>query len=228
MRTLMMFEKEKGGTGSTGSLVSWAHHYIVTGVSVAFIEASLTQRDVMNAYGGHHSVVETDLAASDAADQIIDAVLATPEDARILVNVPGGKIDVLEPIHDMIALARKMTPEPFDVRIIWTMGLDAASRTTLDALLDSPLPGPPLLNLPAWWGEFEKYTNVDDDLMERIAVQDGVLVQMPSMPDHLYAYFQQRQIATDLIASQPGISIGNRVALKGWENSLAAALEGLV
>lgn len=164
-RYLHLFEKEKGGVGSTGSLVSAAHAVMMRGEPVVFVECSVTQADVSNAYSGRHTVHEVDLKSDDAADQILSAVQQADPGARIFVNVPGGRLDDLDRVHDLIRYVQNKYPDLMQVAVTWTMGLDAASRTTLDALRMSDIPGKLILNLPRWHGNLDNYSNVDTALL---------------------------------------------------------------
>ncbi|WP_242154028.1 hypothetical protein [Sphingomonas sp. BAUL-RG-20F-R05-02] len=225
-KTLILFEKEKGGVGATGSLITLAHHHILAGTPVSFIEASITQRDVYNAYGKHHEVKLIDLTLSDAGDMLIDAVVSAPEGAVIMANIPGGSLSALDEVHAVVAYASEHMPELFNTNIIWTMGLDHASKTTLLALLECDLPGPVHLNLPRWHGEEQDYSLVDEELVDRIFASGGDVFVTPAMPKHLYDLFRVHQIATDRMASQANFSFGNRMKLGMWEKAVAAAFEG--
>jgi hypothetical protein len=230
---LHLFEKEKGGVGSTGSLISAAHSVIMNGGDVTFVESSVSQHDVYNAYAGHHRVHEVDLTEGDARDRILDAVVTSPVGASIFVNVPGGRFEELDRVHELVDYVLQDGSIEVEVAITWTMGLDAASRSTLDALLTSSPPGRVLLNLPKWHGRDNKesliadYTQVDDELIARIEGGGGTVFQMPRMDVHLYDLFRTRQIAVDRIKDTPGLSFGNRISLGLWERTVAAALAGI-
>lgn len=226
-KRMYMFEKEKGGVGSTGSLATAAHVVAMRKTPVVFIEASVSQLDILNAYGDHYPVHEVDLGAGDASDRIIDIVDQAPENAAIFANIPGGKFEEIDEVHDIIRFALTECALAVDVNIVWTMGLDKASRVTLDAMLDGDPPGRLLLNLPAWHGPIEKFTELDDTLVERIEKAGGAIYRTPALPVHLYDLFRGREIALDRIATTPGVSFGNRVALGLWERAVQAALGGI-
>jgi hypothetical protein len=225
LKKLFLFEKEKGGTGSTGSLSTAAHVSARRGKPIAFIECSIMQMDVANAYGEHHPVEVVDLTSPDAADRIIDAVVRAPQGAYIFANIPGGRIEQLDAAHQVFAYALSEGLLSAKLEIVWTMGLDAASRSTLDVLLECALPGPIHLNLPAWHAKKpEEFANVDDGLRARIATLGGQTFQTPEMPEHLYNLFRTREVAFDRIASLDGVSIGNKAAFGLWEQHIATAL----
>lgn len=226
-KRMYMFEKEKGGVGSTGSLATAAHIAAMRGTPVEFIEASISQLDILNAYGSHYPVHQVDLAAADASDRIIDIVDQAPAEAAIFANIPGGKFTEIDEVHDIIRFALEEGALEVDVTIVWTMGRDKASRVTLDAMLDGDPPGRVLLNLPAWTGTIDEFKHVDEALLTRIESGGGVIYQTPALHEHLYDLFRVREIALDRIAKAPGVSIGNRMALGLWQSNAQAALEGL-
>jgi hypothetical protein len=223
-KTLYLFEKEKGGVGSTGTLVTIAHMLMLRGTPVEFIEASTSQLDVFNAYGDHHEVHQLALTDADASDRLIDLVAAAPPGAAILANVPGGRFEEMDEVHQLVGYALETGETDARVVIVWTMGMDAASRITLDAMLDGAPPGPVWLNLPEWAGPPDKFVNIDDELLQRIKGNGGCVFVTPKMPPHLYEKFRSEEVAIDRIAARPGTTIGNRAALGLWERKVAQAL----
>lgn len=221
---LYLFEKEKGGVGSTGTLMTVAHMLIMREVPIVLIEASLTQLDVKHAYGGRHTVEELDLTATDASDRLIDIVAAAPDEARILANIPGGQIAEIDAVHQMICFAQREMQIELTTSVVWTMGRDAASRVTLDAVLDGDLPGRVLLNLPAWGGAPAEYKQVDDDLVRRIQATGGMIFQTPEMPRHLYDHFRTHETAIDELWQRPGTTLGTKVAIRQWAKIADEAL----
>jgi len=228
-KVLILFEKEKGGTGSTGTLVTVAHVAKEKGLPLVFIECSVMQNDVLNAYGGHETVEVVDLTASNAGDLFLKAVIDAPPGAVILANIPGGKLDMLERVHRLIDfMCRRRPDEAPEVTIVWTMGLEMASRTTLDAVLESDLPGRLMLNLPCWWGAREDFNHVDDALIDRVRATGGDLFHTVEMPEHLYNLFRAHEVAVDLLPDTPGFDFGNAMALELWAEDAAASIEGLL
>jgi len=228
-KQLILFEKEKGGTGSTGTLVTVAHVAREKGLPRVFIECSVMQNDVLNSYGGHETVDVVDLTASNAGDLFLKAVIDAPPGAVILANVPGGRIDTLERVHRLIEFMQRRRPDAAPVvTIVWTMGLDMASRTTLDALLESELPGRLMLNLPQWWGDRDAFEHVDDALIDRVRATGGDVFQTVEMPAHLYNLFRAHEVAIDLLPDTPGFDFGNAMALELWAEDAAASIEGLL
>jgi hypothetical protein len=224
MKRLIMFEKEKGGVGSTGTLVTLAYLLAQRETPLVFVEASLSQLDIANAYHDR-AVHELDLGAEDAQVQLIDIVDQAPDGAAILVNVPGSRFEELHRIHKFVEFV--LSDEvAFDVEvlIVWTMGLDAASRVTLDAMLDGGPPGRVMLNLPAWQAPPERFSNVDEPLFARIAETGGSIFATPELPTFLYDYFRVNQIAIDRIAGTPGVTFAQKIALREWAMHVRHAL----
>ena len=223
-RYLHLFEKEKGGVGSTGSLVTAAHAVMTRGDPVVFVECSVTQADVSNAYADRHTVHEVDLKSDDAADRILSAVQEAEPGARIFVNVPGGRLEDLDRVHELVRYVQKKYPDLMRVAVTWTMGLDAASRTTLDALRESGIPGQLILNLPRWHGDLGNYSNVDRELLGSVRAEGGIVLQMPELKPHLYDRFRKDEIGLDVLMQAPRMSFGNVAAFEMWEEAIAATL----
>lgn len=223
-RYLHLFEKEKGGVGSTGSLITAAHAVMKRGESVVFVECSLTQADVSNAYSDRHTVHEVDLKSDDAADQILSAVQQADPGARIFVNVPGGRLEDLDRVHHLVRYVQNKYPDLMRVAVTWTMGLDAASRTTLDALRASNIPGQLVLNLPRWHGDLGNYSNVDQALLDSVRAQGGVILHMPELTSHLYDRFRKDEIGLDVLLQAPRMTFGNSAAFEMWEDQIAVML----
>ena len=215
-KRLFLFEKEKGGVGSTGTLATLAYLLAMREVPLVFVEASLTQLDIANAYRDR-TVHELDLGANDAQVKLIDIVDQAAPGAAILVNVPGSRFEELHRIHEFVRFVLADAPE-FDIEviIIWTMGREAASRVTLDAMLDGSPPGSVYLNLPAWQGDPEEFFNVDDELLGRIADTGGTAFVTPALAPFLYGYFRDKQVAVDRIETTPGVTFAMRIALRKW------------
>ncbi|WP_156678173.1 hypothetical protein [Sphingomonas profundi] len=227
-KVLYLFEKEKGGVGSTGTLITIAHMLMMRGTPVEFIEASISQLDVENAYGGHHAVHRVDLTGADADERVIDIVAEAPEGARIFANVPGGRLAEIEAVHRLVRHANEGGFLSARTEIVWTMGLDAASEATLRALLGGELPGPVHLNLPAWIGGPAEFVALRDDaLVEQIEATGGTVFVTPSLPIQLYDRFRRDQIALDRLATTKGVTLGSRVALSQWEKDVVTRLGDL-
>lgn len=226
-RYLHLFEKEKGGVGSTGSLATAAHAVMKRGDPIVFVECSVTQADVSNAYADRHTVHEVDLKSDDAADQILSAVQQSDPGARIFVNVPGGRLEDLDRVHHLVHFVQKKYPDLMRVAVTWTMGLDAASRTTLDALRASDVPGQLILNMPRWHGDLANYSNVDQQLLDSVRAEGGIILQMPGLTSHLYDRFRKDEIGLDVLLQAPRMTFGNVAAFEMWEDQVAAMLAGI-
>lgn len=223
-KTLLLFEKEKGGVGSTGSLVTIAHHLSRIATPVVLVEASKTQNDVRNAYY-EWGVEELDLDASDSIERLIDIVDDAAPGAFILVNVPGGKAETLDEAHQTIAYAVETGQLNCKPIIVWTMGRDAASRSTLDTVMEGDLPGPIYLNLPEWFGPPEKFDLFDDALEEAIRATGGHVFCMPALKSHIYDEFRTNEVAIHDIKKAG--TLGKRIFIDAWEKRVAGVLEGL-
>ncbi len=223
-RYLHLFEKEKGGVGSAGSLVTAAHAVMKRGEPVVFVECSVTQADVSNAYSDRHTMHEVDLKSDDAADQMLSAVQQADPGARIFVNVPGGRLEELDRVHDLVRYVQEKYPDLMQVAVTWTMGLDAASRTTLDALRMSDFPGQLILNLPRWHGDLVDYSNVDPDLLDSIRAEGGTVLQMPKLTPHLYDRFRKEEIGLDVLQQAARMTFGNVAAFDMWQDQIVAML----
>jgi len=224
-KRLYMFEKEKGGVGSTAALAAAAHVAMLNGAHVVFIEASMTQLDIKNAYGRHHPVHTVDLTVNDASDRFIDIIAEAPDGAAIFANIPGGRFEEIDEVHNIIRFALEQDETlNVDVTIVWTLGLDKASRVTLDAMLAGDPPGRVLLNLPAWHGERDDFVEVNADVEASIEETGGFIFQTPALRSHLYDLFRGKEIALDQIKTAPGVSFGNRMAFGLWEREAVDAL----
>ena len=226
-KRLMLYEKEKGGVGSTGTMATFAHSLMHRGISVIFIEASLSQRDIEHAYGNRHRVEPIDLGDESDQEKLITIIDDAPDDAYILVNVPGGRFEDLDRVHEFIRFAIEDEEDALDidVDIIWTMGLDQASRATLDAMLAGDPPGRVLLNLPAWHGPPQKFVLVDAELLEAVAKTGGDVFCCPALPEHIYDKFRTDNMGLDQIDA--GLSRGTRARFRMWQRDVEDALGGL-
>ena len=228
-KVLLLFEKETGGTGSTGTLATVGHVVREMGRPRVLVECSLNQNDIFNAYGHHEPVEVIDLMASDAGDLFFKTVANAPDGAVILVNIPGGRIDTLREVHRLIEFVQRKRPDAApQTKIIWTMGLDAASRLTLDALLDTSLPGELWLNAPLWWGEIDEFVHIDEEVIARVRATGGDLFQTVEMPEHLYNLFRSHEVAIDRLEEVDGFDFGNAMALEMWAEDAAASIRGLI
>ncbi|MBR0553733.1 hypothetical protein [Stakelama marina] len=226
-KRLVLFEKEKGGVGSTGTLVTLAHLLMLREIPIVFIEASLSQRDVEHAYADRHRVEAIDLGDDADQEKLVTIIDEAPDGARVLVNVPGGRFEDLDRAHEFIRFVIEDEEEAIDigVDIVWTMGLDQASRATLDAMLAGNPPGRVLLNLPEWHGPPEKFALIDDDVLGKIEKTGGDLFCCPAMPEHIYDRFRSSNIGLDQILGH--LSRGERARFRKWQRDVEAAMEGL-
>lgn len=226
-KRLMLYEKEKGGVGSTGTMATFAHLLMHRGIPLIFIEASLSQRDIEHAYGGRYPVEPVDLGDESDQEKLITIIDDAPDDAYILVNVPGGRFEDLDRVHEFLRFAIEDEEDPLDidVDIVWTMGLDQASRATLDAMLAGDPPGRVLLNLPAWHGRPEKFVLVDAELLAAVEKTGGDVFCCPALPEHIYDMFRTGNIGLDQIDA--GLSRGTRARFRMWQRDVEDALGGL-
>jgi len=223
-KRLILYEKEKGGVGSTGTLATSAHTLMLRGVPLIFIEASLSQRDIEHAYGGRHRVEAIDLGDESDQEKLITIIDDAPDGAHILVNVPGGRFEDLDRVHEFLRFAIEDEEDllDIDVDIVWTMGLDQASRATLDAMLAGDPPGRVLLNLPAWHGTPEKFVLVDAELLAAVAKTGGDIFCCPALPEHIYDKFRSGNVGLDQIEAD--LPRGGRARFRMWQHSVEDAL----
>jgi hypothetical protein len=227
-KCIVLYEKEKGGVGSTGTMMTHAHGLMLLGHPVVLVEASTTQQDIAVAYN-HLEVKSVDLRESyAAAERLIDIVTAAPNDAYILVNVPGGAIEQLDEVHQIMLGAKEIGFDA-EVKIVWTVGLDAASVMTLEAIAENDLPGRLFYNLPQWADTTEALiAHLGDQL---IATLDGIgatELVTPAMPPALYNIFRSQQISPDRFRGLSDFSVGKQAVLHAWEMKAKAAVKGII
>jgi hypothetical protein len=227
-KCIVLYEKEKGGVGSTGTMMTHAHGLMLLGHPLVLVEASTTQLDIANAYS-HLKVQSIDIReSSGAAERLIDIVTAAPDDAYILVNVPGGAIEQLDEVHQIMLGAQEIGFDA-EVRIVWTVGLDAASQVTLEAIAENDLPGPLFYNLPQWAGTPEVLrAHLGERLIATLRGINASEIYTPRMPASLYDLFRSQQISPDRFKDLPQFSIGQRAVLHSWEKLAKAAAEGII
>jgi hypothetical protein len=227
-KCIVLYEKEKGGVGSTGTMMTHAHCLLLLGYPLVLVEASTTQQDIAVAYN-HLDVKSVDLRESyAAAKRLIDIVTNAPEGAFILVNVPGGQIEQLDEVHQIIIGAKEIGFDA-EVKIVWTVGLDAASAMTLEAIAENDLPGRLFYNLPQWAGTTEALiAHLGEQLIATLRGISASELVTPKMPPSLYDLFRSQQISPDRFKDLPQFSIGQRAVLHSWEKLAKAAAEGII
>ena len=144
--------------------------------------------------------------------------------AYILVNIPGGRFEDLDRVHEFLRFAIEDEEDPLDidVDIVWTMGLDQASRATLDAMLAGDPPGRVLLNLPAWHGPPEKFVLVDNELLEAVAKTGGDVFCCPALPEHIYDKFRSGNVGLDQIEAD--LPRGGQARFRMWQRDVEHTL----
>jgi hypothetical protein len=227
-KCIVLYEKEKGGVGSTGTMMTHAHGLMLLGRPLVLVEASTTQLDIAVAYN-HLDVKSVDLRESyAAAERLIDIVTNAPAGAFILVNVPGGQIEQLDEVHQIIIGAKEIGFDA-EVKIVWTVGLDAASQITLEAIAENELPGRLFFNFPQWAGTPEALTaHLGEQLIATLRGISASELATPKMPPSLYDLFRSQQISPDRFKDLPQFSIGQRAVLHSWEKLAKAAAEGII
>lgn len=220
-----LFEKEKGGVGSTGTLMSIAHMHLTAGDPVVLVEASTMQSDIANAYEGHCPVERLDLRSDDAPARLLTIISNAQPGSRVLVNVPGGRIEEVEQLHHYLIYAIDEAELPVSASVIWTMGLDAASCDTLLATLGGALPGPLHVNLPAWHGRPHEFTLFGEAAREAVAASGGSVFTMPKLMKKLYDRFRIDEQALHVHARD--FDYGDRMALSIWEGAVRRAVGGI-
>jgi hypothetical protein len=227
-KCIVLYEKEKGGVGSTGTMMTHAHGLMLLGYPLVLVEASTTQQDIAVAYN-HLEVRSVDLRESyAAAEHLIDIVTSAPDGASILVNVPGGQIEQLDEVHQIIMGAKEIGFDA-EVKIIWTVGLDAASQITLEAIAENELPGRLFYNLPQWAGDPDVLTgHLGEQLLATLHGIGATQLVTPRMPPSLYDLFRSQQISPDRFKDLPQFSIGQRAVLHSWEKLATTAVKGII
>lgn len=221
--TLLLFEKEKGGTGGTGSAMSVAEMLIGRNVPVTIVDMASLQLDLYAPYKGVQGVkvVEFDVRAYDASRELMRAVINSGPGSVVIVNVPGGAAEDMVGIHDFVTYAQELLELTVNVSIIWTLGADACSVDTLNVMLDMDPPGPVHVNLPDWHPGHAAYEN-NVALREKVRAQGGVEVRMPRLTTDLHSRFAAEKIAPATMMKEMDIIEGAFIAM--WRRSVAEAL----
>jgi len=225
-KNIVLFEKEKGGVGSTGTLVT-VHHYLWrNGITPILVEADGTQADIAVPYQSRFPVLDLDLQSPDVPVTFLDMIDGMAPGAYVLVNIPGSSGQQLEQIHDYLLAAADNTGSDLDTTIIWTMGPDSSSATTLEAMLDRSCPGRVLLNIPNWGGSLDKFRHVTNDLMEKVYRTGGIEFRCPALVDLLYDKFRIDDVGLDTIKEED-LPLGSKIAFRRWKNEVDTRFEGL-
>ncbi len=218
--TVVPFEKDKGGSGSTGTAMAVIEVCLWLGLNVHIVDLADTQLDLAAPYASVsgvtiHEVLGGPVGANNATLRAITC--ANPGDV-VVVQFPGAAIQHIDRLHQMLVHVRSRVTLPIDVSIIWTMDRDQNSRDLLALTLDSPLPGPLHVNWPTWNGP----PAISPALMSRIAAQGGKIFAMPALDEQFYTHFKADRIAprTQYLAGD----FVNQALLDLWLTSVATAI----
>lgn len=225
-KSIFLFEKEKGGVGSTGTLVT-VHHYLWRhGITPILIEADGTQADMAVPYEHRFTVLDLDLQSPDVPLTFLNMIGTIAPGAYVLVNIPGSSGQQLEQIHDYLLAAASHPECDLDTTIIWTMGPDSSSATTLESMLDGSCPGRVLLNMPDWGGSIDKYRHVTKKLVEKVHETGGGEFRCPTLVAALYDKFRIEDVGLDTIADED-LPLGTRIAFGRWKHEVDKRFKGL-
>lgn len=219
---VVLFAKDKGGVGSTGTLATVHYHLLQKDERPILVEASTQQNDILKPYRDRHTVLEVDLDREDGVSTFLNQLEQTPAGSYVLMNIPGRSLIALEKIHTYLQIFNEISPIKAETTTVWTMGRDAPSRNGLDAMLDGDLPGRVLLNLPEWAGLPKDFDNVDEELFDRVLATGGSVFCCPKLTPQLFHLFQGKQsIGLDAIEKLPGLTMGPRAEFLAWKGRVA-------
>lgn len=191
--TVAVFEKDKGGTGSTGTAMAVIELLLWLGVRVHIVDLADTQLDLAVPYANIDGTTVhpagDDRLGEDGA--VLRAIAGAGPAEVVIVQFPGASIGRIDRLHQLLVHIQSRIALPFDVSIIWTMDSDQNSRDLLALTLNSALPGTLHVNWPEWNGE----QRIPADLTAAIAAQDGVIFSMPALAEPFYQAFKADRVA---------------------------------
>lgn len=190
--TVAVFEKDKGGTGSTGTAMTVIELFLWLGLHVHIVDLADTQLDLAAPYTDIDNVTVHQVEAQHGeAGAVIRAITRANPGEIVVVQFPGSAIQRIDRLHQLLVHATGRVSLPVDIAIIWTMDRDQNSRDLLALTLDTSLPGSLHVNWPTWNGA----PNIPESLAARIADQNGVVFAMPTLDDQFYAAFKADRTA---------------------------------
>lgn len=218
--TLVFLEKDKGGTGSTGTAMTLVEQALWLGLSVHIVDLAATQLDLAVPYSSVEGVtvhaVDRERDGEDGA--VLRAMGAAGPGEIVLAQFPGNAIDRIDQIHAFFVHVQSGLATPIDMSIIWTMDADRNSRDMLGLVLDTPLPGTLHVNWPQWNGE----PDIAPELAAKVTGQGGKIVSMPPLDPVFYRPFKTNRIAPRTLYLDGDFV--TRAKLDFWHRAVAAAL----
>lgn len=218
--TVGLFEKDKGGSGATGSAMAVIELCLWLGVHVHIVDLADTQLDLGVPYAAISGVTvhEVHGGAAGANSATLRAITCANPGDVVVVQFPGSSIQHIDRLHQVLVHVQSRATLPTDVSIIWTMDRDQNSRDLLALTLDSALPGPLHVNWPTWNGP----PAILPALMSRIASQGGKIFAMPALDEQFYTPFKADRLAprTQYLAGD----FVNQALLDLWLTSVATAI----
>lgn len=225
---VVLFEKDKGGVGSTGTMATVHYHLLDRGENIILVDAARHQQDILKPYQSRHTVKLLDIHHEQGAADFLDLLSEADPGSYVLVNIPGSSIEQILKVHAFLNAVKRRSALPIDTTIVWTMGHDAASRPMLDTILSREVPGRVLLNLPEWAGLAKEFRNVDNELVDKIVATGGEPFVCPKLCEPLYRLFcGESAIGFDQLETWDGMTLGKRAEFWSWQSNVKANLEGL-
>lgn len=225
---VVLFEKDKGGVGSTGTMATVHYHLLQREETIALVDAAPHQQDIYYPYRDRHTVKVLDIHHEQGPADFLDFLGESAPGSYVLVNIPGSSIEQILKIHAFLNAVKRRSALPIETTVVWTMGHDAASRPMLETILSREVPGRVLLNLPEWAGLPKEFRNVDNELVAKIVATGGEPFVCPKLCEPLYRLFcGQSAIGFDQLEKWDGMTLGRRAELWSWQDKVSASLEGL-
>lgn len=218
--TLVVCEKDKGGTGSTGTAMSITELLLWLSVQVHIVDLADTQLDLQVPYARVTGVTihrpERDAMGEDGC--VLRAITSAAPGDVVIVQYPGSSMARIERLHRLLVHTKSRTALAVDTAIIWTMDSDRNSRDLLELTLDTPLPGTLHVNWPAWNGDVQ----IETALRAKIAAQGGRIFSLPALDDYFYRSFKSDRMAprTTYVAGD----FVARMQLDLWLHTVAEAV----
>lgn len=218
---LVIMEKDKGGTGSTGSAMTLIELLLWLSVRVHLVDCADTQLDLATPYEEIEGVTVHNVPMGDRGAEggsVLRALTAAQPGEVIIVQYPGSSIDRIDGLHQLLVHAQARLELPVDVCSIWTMDSDRNSRDLLKLTLDTALPGTMHVNWPVWNGE----PDIAPELAEEIAAQGGTVFSLPALDPKVYRAFKADRLAPRQLYLDGDFA--QRMELDFWCASVAAAV----
>ena len=218
--SVVAFEKDKGGTGSTGTAMTAIELFLWLGVNVHIVDLADTQLDLAVPYAEVDGVTvhQVDRAQHGEAGTVIRAIMRANPGEIVVVQFPGSAIQRIDRLHQLLVHAQLRVSLPVDIAIVWTMDRDQNSRDLLALTLDTALPGTLHVNWPAWNGA----PSIPEHLAARVGDQNGVIFSIPALDEQFYKAFKAERTAPRTLYLQADFM--TQAMLDFWLTSVATAV----